>query len=161
MPVLGQTLPVHVRYTSCLVGNNVLFVPASRRASGGAKTAQICPVCQGPVVPLNGPGQPRRYCSSRCKSRAARKRREIGAVSSLRPESARLDELEATKASRRTRPATRDAAIAMVTSDPMAMLQCLWFVAPRVSSPHVRESGWSMVADQIRRLAHEIDDDDF
>jgi len=80
-------------------------------------------------------------------------------VTSLRHESARVDEQENTKASRRTRPATRDAAIAMVTSDPIAMLQCLWFVGPRVSSPHARESGWSMVADQKRRMAHEIGDD--
>jgi len=139
----------------------VLFVPASRRASGGAKTAQICPVCHGPVVPLDGPGQPRRYCSSRCKSRAARKRREIGLVTSLRHECAGVDEQESTKTSRRTRPVTRDAAIAMVTSDPVAMLECLWFVGSRVSSPHARESGWSMVADQIRRMAREIGDDDF
>lgn len=82
-------------------------------------------------------------------------------MASMSPSSARVDELEATKASRRARPASRDAAIASVTSDPIAMLQCLWFVGPRVSSRHARESGWSMVADQIRRMAHELGDRDF
>ena len=35
----------------------------------------VCPVCGTPVQPQPGRGQPRRYCSSRCKSRAARDRR--------------------------------------------------------------------------------------
>jgi len=41
----------------------------------------------------------------------------------------------------------------MVTDDPVIMLECLWVASHRVSSPHARETGWSLVADQIRRMA--------
>ena len=54
---------------------------------------------------------------------------------------------------RRTRQPSRDQAIAMVTDDPVIMLECLWVAGHRVSSPHARETGWSLVADQIRRMA--------
>ncbi len=41
----------------------------------------------------------------------------------------------------------------MVTHDPVIMLECLRVASLRVSSPHGRETEWSLVADQIRRMA--------
>lgn len=58
--------------------------------------------------------------------------------------------------SRRTRQPSRDEAIAVVTSDPMVMLECLWVAGVRVSSPLARETGWGLVADQIRRMARDL-----
>ena len=111
----------------------------------------MCPVCHGLVAPLDGPGQPRRYCSSRCKSRAARSRRELGLVD-------RPAILETDTGSRRTRQPSRDQAIAMVCDDPVILLECLWIANHRLSSPHARETGWSLVADQIRRMAAVLGD---
>jgi hypothetical protein len=61
--------------------------------------------------------------------------------------------LEADTGSRRTRQPSRDQVIAMVTDDPVIMLECLWVASHRLSSPHGRETGWTLVADQIRRMA--------
>ena len=80
-------------------------------------------------------------------------------MTSLRPESASVDEQGAAETLRNTRPVRRDAAIELVTSDPAAMLECLWWVGPRVSSLRARESGWRLVTDQIRSLARQIGDD--
>jgi len=80
-------------------------------------------------------------------------------VTSLRPESACVVEQEAAETLRSTRPVRRDAAIELVARDPVAMLECLWWVGPMVSSPRGRDSGWRLVADQIRSLARQMGDD--
>jgi hypothetical protein len=41
----------------------------------------------------------------------------------------------------------------MVTEDPVIMLECLWVASHRLSSPRARETGWSLVADEIRHMA--------
>jgi hypothetical protein len=59
---------------------------------------------------------------------------------------------------RRTHQTSRDQAIARVTDDPVILLECLWVANNRLTSPHARETGWSLVADQIRRMATALGD---
>lgn len=131
----------------------MLFVVASTTMGGVPKSARLCPVCDGPVAPLEGPGQPRRYCSSRCKSRAARRRRELGLAQGSAPTG------ESRRASTRTRQPRRDYAIALVIDDPFAMMECLSVAQIRIESPFARETGWGLVADRIRLMAKSLGDE--
>ena len=135
----------------------MLFMATSKGVRGGRIDAPACPVCQGPVVPLDGPGQPRRYCSSRCKSRAARKRRETALAVSAPPSIGRGGDPEAVPIPGLDRPAWRDAAVAAVTSDPLLMLHCMSLVESKVGSRYADGAGWAVVSDQIRRLAAQIE----
>ena len=46
--------------------------------------------------------------------------------------------------------------MAAVTSDPALVHRCLAIVKERMASPDAVEAEWSVVADQIRRLASEL-----
>jgi hypothetical protein len=155
--VLGTNVPCTCPTHLLHVGRNVLFVEASKGVRGREIQAPVCPVCQGPVVPLDGPGQPRRYCSSRCKSRAARRRRETGLATAAVPPIGRRVEPEAAACLGNDRPEWRDFAVAAVTSDPLLMLQCMSLVESKVGSRYADGAGWAVVSDQIRRLAGQIE----
>lgn len=115
-------------------------------------------MCGAPVSPQEGRGQPRRYCSSRCKSRAARDRLTTAPA----PPATRPDEAAGWAASERlrvTQTLTRDAAIDLVASDPAALARALRRATPMVASPMLRAGSWRDVAVVISELADMIPGD--
>lgn len=125
-------------------------------------TASIgtCPVCGSEFPPQGGRGQPRRYCSSRCKSRAARDRRESGSTQSSPPEApAPETEWEASEQLRITQSLTRQAAIDLVANDPAALNAVLKRAELLVTSPLHRATDWREVTVTISALAELIPDD--
>lgn len=106
-----------------------------------------CPVCGEPVPPQTGRGQPRRYCSSRCKSAAARRRREQIVKQPL----------AASHSSRDAQPVqlrrlSRQEAIGLVASDPAALVEALTRARAMITSPVGRASGWYEVAIALKGL---------
>ena len=126
---------------------------AETRPSGA-----ICPVCGGSVSPQTGSGRPRRYCSSACKSRAARERRNArGDPPPPRPAQASGgDAGEQLRASRRL---TRQAAVELVAADPAALNAVLLAARMMLVSPTHRATGWREVAVTVKGLAASIPDD--
>ena len=118
----------------------------------------MCPVCGGNVSPQNGSGRPRRYCSSACKSRAARERRNArGDPPPPRPAQASGgDAGEQLRASRRL---TRQAAVELVAADPAALNAVLLAARMMLVSPTHRATGWREVAVTVKGLAASIPDD--
>lgn len=120
--------------------------------------AASCAVCGGEVAPQPGAGRPRRYCSSRCKSRADRQRRKDRALSpNQQPKSSKsllLDEQL-----RITRNVTREAAIELVAADPDALNEVLVRAKPIIASPTHRATRWREVAATISMLAAMIPED--
>ena len=115
----------------------------------------VCPVCGTPVEPQPGRGQPRRYCSSRCKSRAARDRRTDPvtiAKPTPKPAAAAAD-WAAEERLRVTGILTRDAAIELVASDPDALVEALRRARRMVASPTMRATSWREVGAMIAELA--------
>lgn len=115
----------------------------------------VCPVCGASVQPQPGRGQPRRYCSSRCKSRAARNRRTDpvpAAEPTPKPAAAAADWVVQERL-RVTGILTRDAAIELVASDPEALAVVLRRVRRMVASPTLRATSWREVAALIAELA--------
>ena len=126
---------------------------AETRPSGA-----ICPVCGGSVSPQTGSGRPRRYCSSACKSRAARERRNArGGSPPLRP--AQASGAAAGEQLRASRRLTRQAAVELVAADPAALNAALLAARRVLVSPTHRASSWGEVADTVKRLAAAIPDD--
>lgn len=123
-----------------------------------APSGAVCPVCGGNVSPQVGRGQPRRYCSSACKSRAARERRNERRDSPpLRRTQASNDAAgEQLRASRRL---TRQAAVELVAADPAALNAALLATRRVLVSPAHRASSWGEVAGTVKRLAAAIPDD--
>ena len=118
----------------------------------------VCPVCGTPVQPQPGRGQPRRYCSSRCKSRAARDRR-TDAVTTAEPTpkpAAVADDWAAEERLRVTGVLTRDAAIELVASDPDALAEALRRSRRMVASPTMRATSWREVAAAVAELAEMV-----
>lgn len=115
----------------------------------------VCPVCGTPVQPQPGRGQPRRYCSSRCKSRAARDRRtDPVTVAQPTPKAtAAADDWAAEERLRVTGILTRDAAIELVASDPDALAEVLRRSRRMVASPTMRATSWREVAAVVAELA--------
>lgn len=115
----------------------------------------VCPVCGTPVQPQSGRGQPRRYCSSRCKSRAARDRRTdpVTAVKPTPKPAAAADDWAAAERLRVTALLTRDAAIELVAADPDALAEALRRSRRMVASPTMRATSWREVAAVIAELA--------
>lgn len=121
----------------------------------------VCPVCGTPVEPQPGRGQPRRYCSSRCKSRAARDRRTDPvtiAKPTPKPAAAAAD-WAAEERLRVTGILTRDAAIELVASDPDALAEALRRARRMVASPTMRATSWRDVAVVIAELADMVPGD--
>ncbi len=85
----------------------------------------VCPVCGGAVASQSGRGQPRRYCSSACKSRAARQRRTDRALSPTPATASAADRWEIAERVRITRALTREVAIEKVAGDPDALNSAL------------------------------------
>lgn len=115
----------------------------------------VCPVCRTPVQPQPGRGQPRRYCSSRCKSRAARDRR-TDAVTTVEPTpklAAEVDDWAAEERVRVTGILTREAAIELVAADPDALAEALRLARRMVASPTMRATSWREVSALIAELA--------
>ena len=119
---------------------------AETRPSGA-----MCPVCGGNVSPQSGSGRPRRYCSSACKSRAARERRnERGDSPPLRrTQASGGDAGEQLRASRRL---TRQAAVELVAADPAALNAVLLAARMMLVSPTHRATGWREVAVTVKGL---------
>ena len=115
----------------------------------------VCPVCGTPVEPQPGRGQPRRYCSSRCKSRAARDRRtDPATIAERTPKpAAAADDWAAAERLRVTALLTRDAAIELVAADPDALAEALRRSRRMVASPTMRATSWREVAAVIAELA--------
>lgn len=115
----------------------------------------VCPVCGTPVQPQPGRGQPRRYCSSRCKSRAARDRRtDAVTTAELTPKpAAAADDWVAEERLRVTGILTRDAAIELVATDPDALAESLRLARRMVASPTMRAASWRDVSALIAELA--------
>ena len=115
----------------------------------------VCPVCGTPVEPQPGRGQPRRYCSSRCKSRAARDRRtDPATIAERTPKpAAAADDRTAEERLRVTGILTRDAAIELVASDPDALVEALRRARRMVASPTMRATSWREVGAMIAELA--------
>lgn len=111
-----------------------------------------CPVCGEPVAPQAGAGRPRRYCSSKCKSRADRQRRTERALSPA-PATKPPTAADAAERLRVTRALTREAAIELVAADPEAMVTVLARARPMIASPVHRASRWREVAVSITALA--------
>ena len=115
----------------------------------------VCPVCRTPVQPQPGRGQPRRYCSSRCKSRAARDRRN-DAVTTAEPTpkpAAAADDSAVEERLRVTGILTREAAIELVATDPDALAESLRLARRMVASPTMRAASWREVSALIAELA--------
>ncbi|NLH69122.1 MAG: hypothetical protein GX454_02920 [Brooklawnia sp.] len=115
----------------------------------------VCPVCGTPVQPQPGRGQPRRYCSSRCKSRAARDRR-ADAVTTAEPTpkpAAAADDWAAEERLRVTGILTREAAVELVATDPDALAEALRLARRMVASPTMRATSWREVSALIAELA--------
>ena len=121
----------------------------------------VCPVCGTPVQPQSGRGQPRRYCSSRCKSRAARDRRtDPATIAERTPKpAAAADDWAAEERLRVTGILTRDAAIELVASDPDALAEALRRARRMVASPTMRATSWRDVAVVIAELADMVPGD--
>lgn len=123
-----------------------------------ATPARACPVCGAPVPAQPGAGQPTRYCSSRCKSRAARQRR-------IERENTPKQPAEHTTASvsgedlRVARQLSRETAIGMVVADPDALNTVLTRAKPMIAAPAHRATGWREVAATISALAAMIPED--
>lgn len=113
-----------------------------------------CPVCGGLVPRQSGRGQPRRYCSSRCKSLAARRRR--GQHANRPPEASPPSADERPEESRTL---TRRAAIELVAADPAALNEALLRVRTMIVAPAGRASGWHEVAATLQGLAGSIPGD--
>ena len=126
---------------------------AETRPSGA-----ICPVCGGSVSPQTGSGRPRRYCSSACKSRAARERRNARGdpPPPRRTQASGGDAGEQLRASRRL---TGQAAVELVAADPAALNAALLAARRVLVSPTHRASSWGEVAGTVKRLAAAIPDD--
>ena len=118
----------------------------------------VCPVCGTPVEPQPGRGQPRRYCSSRCKSRAARDRRtDPATIAERTPKpAAAADDRTAEERLRVTGSLTRDAAIELVASDPDALTEALRRSRRMVASPTMRATSWREVAVVVAELAEMV-----
>lgn len=126
-----------------------------------APAGGVCPVCGTHVQPQPGRGQPRRYCSSKCKSRAARDRRTGPTPSTqatLKPAPAPEDWLVQERL-RVTGMLTRDAAVELVCSDPDALADALGRARRMVASPTMRATSWRPVVTAIAELAGMIPDD--
>lgn len=126
--------------------------PAAARARG------VCPVCGAPVPPQPGRGQPRRYCSSRCKSRAARDRLTTPPAPAEKQPDDHAD-WAVTERLRATQTLTRDAAIDLVASDPAALARALRQATRMIASPMMRAGSWRDVTLAITELADMIPDD--
>ena len=120
---------------------------------------RVCPVCGGAVAPQPGRGRPRRYCSSACKSRAARQRRTDRALSPTPVASSATDRWEIAERVRITRALTRQVAIEKVAGDPDALNSALLRARTLLASPTHRATGWREVAATITALAAMIPDD--
>ena len=107
-----------------------------------------CPVCGEPVPPQTGRGQPRRYCSSRCKSAAARRRREQIVNQPLAASQPSRD-----AQSTQPRRLARQEAIGLVASDPTALVEALTKARAMINSPTSRASGWHEVVVSLKSLA--------
>ncbi|MEA4945832.1 MULTISPECIES: hypothetical protein [Propionibacteriales] len=118
----------------------------------------VCPVCGTPVEPQPGRGQPRRYCSSRCKSRAARDRRTdpVTAAEPTPKPAAAVDDWASEERLRVTGSLTRDAAIELVASDPDALAEALRRSRRMVASPTMRATSWREVAAAVAELAEMV-----
>ena len=118
----------------------------------------VCPVCGTPVEPQPGRGQPRRYCSSRCKSRAARDRRTdpVTAADPTPYPAAAVDDWASEERLRVTGSLTRDAAIELVASDPDALAEALRRSRRMVASPTMRATSWREVAAAVAELAEMV-----
>ena len=117
-----------------------------------------CRVCGEHVAPQLGAGQPRRYCSRRCKSRADRQRRAERALSP-KPAPKPSDSFEVTERLRITRSLSREAAIELVAGDPEALNAALIRTKPLIASPTHRATRWREVAATIGTLSAMIPDD--
>lgn len=118
----------------------------------------VCPVCGTPVQPQPGRGQPRRYCSSRCKSQAARDRR-TDSVTAAKPTpkpAEAADDWAAEERLRVTGILTREAAIELVATDPDALAETLRLSRRMVASPTMRATSWRQVAAVIAELAEMV-----
>ena len=115
----------------------------------------VCPVCGTLVQPQPGRGQPRRYCSSRCKSRAARDRRtDAVTTAELTPKpAAAAEDWAAEERLRVTGILTREAAIELVATDPDALAESLRLARRMVASPTMRATSWREVSALIAELA--------
>lgn len=120
---------------------------------------RVCPVCGGQVASQPGRGQPRRYCSSACKSRAARQRRTERDLSPTPASGSATDSWEIDERMRITRALTRQVAIEMVAGDPDALNSALIRAKTLLASPTHRATGWGEVAATITALAAMIPDD--
>lgn len=118
-----------------------------------------CPVCGDAVLAQTGRGQPRRYCSSRCKSRAARTRHveRVESQSERATENSPAGETAGLLAS--SSRLTREAAVELVSRDPTALNAALQAARPMLISPVHRTSGWREVAVTVKGLAAAIPDD--
>ena len=120
-----------------------------------APSGAVCPVCGGNVSPQVGRGQPRRYCSSRCKSQAARDRR-TDSVTAAKPTpkpAEAADDWAAEERLRVTGILTREAAIELVATDPDALAESLRLARRMVASPTMRATSWREVSALIAELA--------
>ena len=129
-----------------------------KEATTRAPARAACPVCGAPVLPQEGRGQPRRYCSSRCKSQAARDRlTTTPAPPELQPDDPAAWTVD--ERLRITQALTRDAAIDLVASDPAALARALRQATRMVASPMMRAGSWRDVTLAITELADMIPDD--
>lgn len=119
----------------------------------------VCPVCGGTVASQQGRGQPRRYCSSACKSRAARQRRTDRALSPTPTTASTADSWELAERVQITRALTREVAIEMVAGDTDALNSALIRARTLLASPTHRATRWREVAATITALAAMIPDD--
>lgn len=117
-----------------------------------ATLLRVCPVCGGPVPVQPGAGRPSRYCSSRCKSRAARQRRIERELASGPDADGPTSHVIADDV-RQARRLSRQAAIDLVADDPDALNIVLTRATTMISSPAQRESRWREVAATISALA--------
>ncbi len=117
-----------------------------------ALSGRGCPVCGEPVPAQPGAGRPNRYCSSRCKSRAARQRR---AERELAPQSvpARQESSGIEEHVQPVRTLSRQAAMELLAADPDALNAVLVRVKPIIAAPTHQTTGWGQLAATIRELA--------
>ena len=128
-------------------------------SDNGSPVAQrSCPVCGDPVPSQPGAGRPNRYCSSKCKSRAARQRR-IERELALKLGAREPDLLVIGEHLRLTRQLSREAAIDLVAGDPDALNAVLARVKPMIASPTHRATRWRDVAAMVSTLAAMIPED--
>lgn len=118
-----------------------------------------CPVCGGDVPPQPGSGQPRRYCSSRCKSQAARQRRADRDLSPTPTALQASGTWDVAERVRITRALSKRVAIEQVAADPNALNAALIKAKTLLASPTYRATSWREVATTITALAAMIGDD--